>query len=159
MISNTSRVVRLLHRTGRPVFLLTSNYQRARVKKDKINNSLKGTRMSAKLNKMFSVVESPEIKEVPPIGKKWWRVEFVRTAEWDEHAKMIRQIVGIDPFIKRFFDYILESSHFSYGTTIALTPNPSAKEICEALYENLMQLDRVETGAAGLMKSLCSPPL
>ena len=115
--------------------------------------------MRARLNMMFSIEELPGIKDAPPKGKKWWRVEFVRTAEWDEYAKKIRQIAGIDPFIKRFFDYILESSHFSYGSTVALSPSPTAKEICEVLYENLMQLDRVETGAVGLMKSLCCPPL
>lgn len=100
--------------------------------------------MKAK-TELFAIALAEEIREPAPSGKRWWRVKFTQTEDWVELANEIRSIEGLDAFIKNFLDYILSSTHFSYGGTFPFAEKPTTKEICEILLDEMKIMDKIDT--------------
>lgn len=100
--------------------------------------------MKAK-TQLFKLAPAEGIKDAAPVGKRWWRVEFTQTEDWVNIANEIRLIEGIDAFIKGFLDYILTSKHYSYGGTLPLAEEPTTKEICEILLDEIKSMDKMDT--------------
>ncbi len=114
--------------------------------------------MKAK-SQLFKLVPAEGIKDTAPAGKSWWRVEFTQTDDWVKIANEIRLIEGIDAFIKGFLDYILTSKHFSYGGTLSLSKEPTTKEICEILLEEMKSMDKMDTSIVSVSNVFTIRPL